>query len=120
MFLTRGDLWQDWAVGAEYFANSLVDSAWSVNTGNWMWVSSSAFERLLDCSSCIDSVYYGKRLEPTGDYIRRYVPELAKFSFEYIHEPWTAPIEIQRDANCIIGNCINGFFFLKKKNNNLF
>ncbi|XP_046642554.1 cryptochrome-1-like isoform X1 [Daphnia pulicaria] len=103
MFLTRGDLWLNWDIGAEYMANQLVDSDWSVNSGNWMWVSSSAFERLLDCSVCINSVLYGKRLEPSGDYIRRYVPELANFEFEYIHEPWKAPINIQRTANCIIG-----------------
>ena len=103
MFLTRGDLWLNWDIGAEYMANQLVDSDWSVNSGNWMWVSSSAFERLLDCSVCINSVLYGKRLEPSGDYIRRYVPELANFEFEYIHEPWKAPINVQRTANCIIG-----------------
>ncbi len=85
-------------------ASQLVDGDWSVNSGNWMWVSSSAFERLLDCSVCINSVLYGKRLEPSGDYIRRYVPELANFEFQYIHEPWKAPIEVQRSANCIIGN----------------
>lgn len=104
MFLTRGDLWLDWAKGAGYMANQLVDSDWSVNSGNWMWVSSSAFERLLDCSVCIDSVLYGKRLEPSGDYIRRYVPELSNFEFEYIHEPWKAPLPVQQAANCIIGN----------------
>ena len=37
------------------------------------------------------------------DYIRRYVPELANFDFDYIHEPWKAPIEAQQAANCIIG-----------------
>ncbi|KAI9563084.1 CRY-D [Daphnia sinensis] len=73
MFLTRGDLWLNWDIGAEYMAYQLVDSDWAVNSGNWMWVSSSAFERLLDCSVCINSVLYGKRLEPSGDYIRRYM-----------------------------------------------
>ncbi|XP_046452816.1 cryptochrome-1-like [Daphnia pulex] len=101
--LNEEDLWLSWDIGAEYMANQLVDSDWSVNSGNWMWVSSSAFERLLGCSVCINSVLYGKRLEPSGDYIRRYVPELANFEFECIHEPWKAPIDIQRTANCIIG-----------------
>ena len=77
-----------------------------------MWGSSSAFERLLDCSICIDSVLYGKRLEPSGDYIRRYVPELAKFGFEFIHEPWKAPIEVQTAANCIIGILIQELLYL--------
>lgn len=103
MFLTRGDLWLHWEKGADHMMEHLVDCDWSVNAGNWMWVSSSAFERLLDCSVCINSVSYGKRLEPSGDFIRRYVPELANFPFEYIHEPWKAPIEAQETAKCFIG-----------------
>ena len=82
---------------------NLVDGDWAINSGNWLWVSSSAFERLLNYSICIDSVQYGMRLEPTGDYIRRYVPELANFGLDYINEPWKAPLEVQQSANCIIG-----------------
>ena len=114
VFLTRGDLWLNWEPGHAHFKTHLVDHDWAVNAGNWMWVSSSAFDRLLDCSLCIDPVMFGKRLEPSGDYIRRYVPELAKFEeFEHIHEPWKAPIEVQRVANCIIGTFLTKkcFFF---------
>jgi cryptochrome len=107
VFLTRGDLWLNWEKGGTHFYNNLVDSDWAVNAGNWMWVSSSAFERVLNCSICIDSVMYGKRLEPSGDYIRRYVPELANFEFEHIHEPWKASLEVQRGANCILGVYLN-------------
>jgi len=103
MFFTRGDLWLPWEKGARHLMDHLVDCDWSVNAGNWLWVSSSAFERLLDCSTCIDSVSYGKRLEPSGDFIRRYVPELANFPFKYIHEPWKASIEAQTAAECILG-----------------
>ena len=73
------------------------------NNSNLFKVSSSAFERLLNSSICIDSVQYGKRLEPSGEYIRRYVPELANFGLDYIHEPWKAPLEVQQTADCIIG-----------------
>jgi len=103
LFLTRGDLWLSWEKGCAHFRTHLVDSDWAVNAGNWMWVSSSAFDRLLDCSLRIDPVSYSKQLEPTGDYIRRYVPELADFPSPYIHEPWKAPIQVQKDAKCIIG-----------------
>ena len=72
MFLTRGDLWLNWDLGALHFNKNLVDDDWAVNAGNWLWVSSSTFEHLLNCSVCIDSVQYGKRLEPSGDYIRQF------------------------------------------------
>ena len=102
-FLTRGDLWLSWEKKAKHFFNQLVDSDWAVNAGNWMWFSSVAFDRLLDCSYRIDPVSYSKQLEPSGNYIRRFVPELANFQVDYIHEPWKAPIEVQIAANCIIG-----------------
>ena len=57
------------------------------------------FDRLLDCSLRIDPVGYGKQLEPTGDYIRRYVPELADFPSPYIHEPWMAPLKFRPMLN---------------------
>lgn len=103
VFLTRGDLWLSWERGVEHFMAHLVDGDWAINAGNWLWISSSAFEKLLDCSVLIDPVLFGQRLEPSGDYIRRHVPELAGFPFEYVHEPWKAPIDVQQAANCIIG-----------------
>ena len=103
LFLTRGDLWLNWEEGHAHFMTYLIDGDLPISAGNWMWLSSSAFDRMLDCSLCIDPVLFGKRLEPSGDYIRRYVPELAKFEFDYIHEPWKAPLEVQRAANCLIG-----------------
>jgi len=104
MFLTRGDLWLNWEPGHQHFMSHLVDGDLSISAGNWMWLSSSALDRALDCSLCIHPVDFGRRLEPSGDYIRRYVPELVNYDFEYIHEPWKAPLQVQRAANCFIGN----------------
>lgn len=116
MFLSRGDLWINWENGMDHFMSYLIDCDWAINAGNWLWISSSAFEKLLDTSVTIDPVLFGRRLEPSGDYIRRFVPELAGFSFEYIHEPWTAPLDVQQAANCIIGN-INNFLNYRWKIN---
>nr|AWY10935.1 photoreceptive cryptochrome [Hermissenda crassicornis] len=102
-FLTRGDLWIDWQKGLEVFDRYLLDADWSVCAGNWMWVSSSAFEKVLQCSRCICPVRYGRRMDPNGDYIRRYVPELKNIPLTYLYEPWKAPIAVQEGANCIIG-----------------
>ncbi|XP_065338962.1 cryptochrome-1 [Cloeon dipterum] len=103
-FLTRGDLWISWEDGLAFFLEHLIDADWSVCAGNWMWVSSSAFEQLLDCSKCLCPVNYGRRLDPWGEYIKRYVPELRNLPVEYLYEPWKAPLDVQRDAGCIIGD----------------
>lgn len=102
-FLTRTGLWISWEVGLQHFLKYLLDADWSVCAGNWMWVSSSAFEKLLDSSKCA-IVPFAMRLDPSGEYIKRYVPELRNMPQKYIHQPWKAPIEVQEEINCIIGH----------------
>jgi len=103
MFLTRGDLWLSWVPGADFFYSHLIDGDWAINSGNWMWVSSSAFEKALNCSFSLDPRRYGRRIDPFGEYIRRFVPELKNFPTEYIYAPWEAPKEIQEKSGCVIG-----------------
>ena len=54
----------------QVFEKYLLDADWSVCAGNWMWVSSSAFEKVLQCPRCICPVRYGRRMDPKGDYVR--------------------------------------------------
>ena len=57
MFLTRGDLWLNWVHGEKLFRTYLIDGDWAVNAGNWLWVSSSAFEKSLNYRFKIYSVF---------------------------------------------------------------
>jgi cryptochrome len=51
-FLTRGDLWQSWEVGARVFEEKLVDADWSINNFNWQWLSCTAhFYQYFRCYS---------------------------------------------------------------------
>lgn len=83
-FLTRGGMWISWEYGVQHFLKYLLDADWSVCAGNWMWVSSSAFEQLLDSSRCTCPIALGKRLDPDGEYIKRYVPELRGLPISYM------------------------------------
>jgi len=95
MFLTRGDLWLNWEPGFKIFMECLIDGDWAVCSGNWMWVSSSAFEKSLNSSFCLDPSVYGWRVDPNGYYVKKYVPELANLPLEYIYSPWKAPKEVK-------------------------
>ena len=44
-----------------------------------------------------------KRYDPSGRYIRNYVPEMARVPDAYIHEPWTMPAPLQNQVGCVIG-----------------
>ncbi len=59
--------------------------------------------QVLSCRTCIDPATFGRRFDPWGEYIRRYVPELAKYPVEYIYEPWLAPKMEQARAGCVVG-----------------
>jgi len=101
-FLTRGDLWISWEEGLAVFEELLLDADWSMNAGNWMWLSASAFFHQF--YRVYSPVAFGKKTDKTGEYIRKYVPELAKYPDRYIYEPWTAPVSVQRAAGCVIGD----------------
>ncbi|CAK9832127.1 Cry1 [Anthophora retusa] len=100
-FLTRGDLWISWEEGMKVFDELLLDADWSVNAGMWMWLSCSSFFQQF--FHCYCPVRFGRKADPNGDYIRRYLPILKNFPTKYIHEPWNAPLSVQRAAKCIIG-----------------
>ncbi|CAG0898004.1 unnamed protein product [Darwinula stevensoni] len=100
-FLTRGDLWISWEEGMKVFEELLLDADWAVNAGNWLWLSCSSFFQQFFHSYC--PVRFGRKADPNGDYIRRYLPVLKNFPTAYIHEPWTAPEAVQKAAKCRIG-----------------
>ncbi|XP_076467399.1 cryptochrome-1-like [Babylonia areolata] len=100
-FLTRGDLWISWEEGMKVFDELLLDVDWSVNAGTWMWLSCSAFFQQF--FHCYCPVNFGKRADPTGDFVRHYLPVLKYIPTQYIYEPWTAPEAVQKAARCIVG-----------------
>ncbi|KAG8434639.1 hypothetical protein GDO86_012849 [Hymenochirus boettgeri] len=100
-FLTRGDLWISWEEGQKVFEELLLDADWSLNAGNWQWLSASAFFHQF--FRVYSPVAFGKKTDKNGEYIKKYLPFLKKFPAEYIYEPWKAPRSLQERAGCIIG-----------------
>uniref|UniRef100_A0A8D0CN33 Photolyase/cryptochrome alpha/beta domain-containing protein n=1 Tax=Scleropages formosus TaxID=113540 RepID=A0A8D0CN33_SCLFO len=100
-FLTRGDLWISWEEGMKVFEELLLDADWSVNAGSWMWLSCSSFFQQF--FHCYCPVGFGRRTDPNGDFIRRYLPVLRGFPAKYIYDPWNAPDSVQAAAKCIVG-----------------
>ncbi|XP_025420406.1 cryptochrome-1-like isoform X2 [Sipha flava] len=101
-FLTWADLWLSWEEGMKVFDELLLDADWSVNAGSWMRYScSSFFQDFTHSYNC--PVKFGRKIDPNGDFIRRYIPALKNMPTQYTHEPWLAPESVQIAANCIIG-----------------
>lgn len=86
MFLVK-DLLVDWRWGERYFREQLVDGDLAVNNGNWQWCASTGCDAQ-PYFRIFNPTRQGKRFDPEGEYIRRWVPELRGLSSKQIHEPW--------------------------------
>jgi deoxyribodipyrimidine photo-lyase len=85
-FLVK-DLHLEWQLGERFFAKHLVDFDVASNAHGWQWTAGSG----TDASPyyrVFNPIEQGKRFDANGDYIRKYVPELAHLSAAEIHEPW--------------------------------
>ncbi|MEU6762139.1 deoxyribodipyrimidine photo-lyase [Streptomyces sp. NPDC046853] len=84
-FLTK-TLYVDWRVGARHFLSLLVDGDVANNQLNWQWAAGTGTDTRPN--RVLNPVIQGKRFDPDGSYVRRWVPELADVPDRYIHEPW--------------------------------
>lgn len=89
-FLTK-DLLVDWRVGERWFWDTLVDADPANNAAGWQWVAGSGADAA-PFFRVFNPVLQGEKFDPAGDYVRRWVPELASLPAEKIHRPWTADI----------------------------
>jgi deoxyribodipyrimidine photo-lyase len=80
-------IYLEWQLGERFFAQHLVDYDVASNAHGWQWTAgcgtdASPYYRIFN------PIEQGKRFDANGDYIRKYVPELAHLDSDQIHEPW--------------------------------
>ena len=84
-FLTK-DLNIDWREGAAHFAFLLLDGDIASNGGNWQWVAGTGVDTRP--GRIFNPTLQGRRYDPSGEYVRRWIPELASVPGGAVHEPW--------------------------------
>jgi len=85
-FLVK-DLHLEWQLGAAWFEENLTDFDPASNAHGWQWTAgcgtdASPYYRVFN------PILQGYKFDPRGDYVRKYVPELAHIWDDGIHEPW--------------------------------
>jgi len=88
-FLVK-DLHIDWTRGARWFMRGLVDGDLASNNHGWQWVAGTGTDPA-PYFRIFNPVTQGREHDPTGDYVRRWVPELSGVRGPAVHEPWKLP-----------------------------
>jgi deoxyribodipyrimidine photo-lyase len=100
-FLVK-DLLIQWQDGAQWFWDTLVDADLANNTLGWQWIAGCGADAV-PFFRIFNPVTQGQKFDPQGDYVRRWIPELALLPDEWIHHPWKAPRSVLRDAGVTLG-----------------
>ena len=88
-FLVK-DLHIDWTRGARHFMYHLIDGDLANNQHGWQWTAGTGTDPA-PYFRIFNPVSQSRKFDPDGDYIRRFVPELAALPSTEIHDPWTRP-----------------------------
>ena len=102
-FLTK-HLGIDWRWGESHFMRLLLDGDEASNNGNWQWIASVGSDPAPYYRRIFNPARQQERFDPSGAYVRAYVPELRGVPDKYLPEPWTMPEEVQSEAGCVIGH----------------
>ena len=84
-FLTK-NLGIDWRMGAEWFESLLIDYDVCSNWGNWNYTAGVGNDAR--GFRFFNILKQSKDYDPQGDYVKHWLPELAKVPVGKVHEPW--------------------------------
>jgi deoxyribodipyrimidine photo-lyase len=88
-FLVK-DLHIDWRRGARHFMRALRDGELSSNQHGWQWVAGTGTDAA-PFFRVFNPTLQAEKFDPSGDYVRTYVPELAGVAGRAVHQPWRLP-----------------------------
>lgn len=87
-FLTK-DLHVWWPTGARHFLDHLIDGDVASNNHGWQWVAGTGTDAA-PYFRVFNPITQGRRFDPSGAYVRRWVPELRHLDGPAAHAPWEA------------------------------
>lgn len=91
-----------WTQGAAWFWDTLVDADLANNTLGWQWTAGCGADAA-PYFRIFAPVLQGEKFDAAGDYVRTWVPELARMPAKFIHRPWEAPAEVLAAAGVRLG-----------------
>ncbi|MBL8045791.1 MAG: deoxyribodipyrimidine photo-lyase [Anaerolineales bacterium] len=100
-FLTK-DLLINWQRGEQYFMEQLVDGDPAANNGGWQWTAGVGTDAA-PYFRIFNPILQSEKFDPEGQFIRRWIPELANVPDKFIHAPWHMTLDEQKRCGVILG-----------------
>lgn len=94
------DLWLPWRESGLCLARCFTDYEPGIH---WPQVQMQSGTTGINTLRMYSPVKQSLDQDPRGEFIRRWVPELAAVPDVFVHEPWRMPTEAQRAAGCVVG-----------------
>ena len=82
-----------WNHGERWFWDTLVDADLANNSASWQWIAGCGADAV-PYFRVFNPVTQGQKFDNNGEYVRRYVPELAGLPDKFLHCPWEAPAHV--------------------------
>ncbi|MAV29041.1 MAG: deoxyribodipyrimidine photolyase [Legionellales bacterium] len=100
-FLVK-NLGHHWVEGEKWFRHCLVDHDLASNSASWQWVAGCGTDAA-PYFRIFNPVTQGQRFDPTGEFTRKYVPELQHLPDDFLFNPWDAPVLVLQVAEVGLG-----------------
>lgn len=88
-----------WKDGFAWYDYTLVDTDVAINAMMWQMGGHSGIG---SWNFVMHPIYAGKKVDPEGHFVRRWLPELRHLPTEYIHCPWEAPAGTRISAQVLV------------------
>ena len=92
----------DWRHGEAWFRDTLLDADLANNSASWQWIAGCGADAA-PYFRIFNPVLQGKKFDPDGSYVRKYVAEIENVPDRFLHNPWEAPTAVLDDAGVELG-----------------
>jgi len=99
-FLTK-DLFIHWKEGEKWFMENLVDADTPSNVGGWQWTAGTGVDAA-PYFRIFNPILQGKKFDPKGIYIKKWIPELRNIDTKYIHDPSSYDLDLSYPKQIVL------------------